>query len=163
MSQEGKNDTKRQQPPDQLPVHTATIQQVRSVQAHQNRDQETEVQLLSQGHQTAKQQSLTQRGCCLHWNPVTGHLKKWITSQCHFNNVDISYITHHMYILYSIPSIAPWRCRSVIAHPYIYMYIFSFSPLDVCVLGSCWRIVRLHVRYYCTVGTRSTSISLHSH
>ena len=49
------------------------------------------------------------------------------------------------------------------AHPYTYMYIFSIMPLDLCVLGSCCGIVRLLVRYYCTVGTRSTSISLHSH
>ena len=34
------------------------------------------------------------------------------------------------------------------------------TPLDLCVLGSCWGIVRLLVRYYCTVGTRSTSILL---
>jgi hypothetical protein len=38
------------------------------------------------------------------------------------------------------------------------MYIFT--PLELCLLlGNCWEIVR----YYCTVGTRSTSISLHSH
>ena len=45
---------------------------------------------------------------------------------------------------------------------HIFMYMFSFTPLDLCVLGS-WEIVRLLVRYYCTVGTRSTSILLHSH
>ena len=33
--------------------------------------------------------------------------------------------------------------------------------LDLCVLGSCCGIVRLHVRYCCTAGTRSTSTSLH--
>ena len=33
---------------------------------HQSWDRETEKQLLSQGHQTVKQPSLTQRGCCLH-------------------------------------------------------------------------------------------------
>jgi hypothetical protein len=61
-----------------------------------------------------------------------------------------------MYILYFIPSIATCLCRSAIAHPYIYMYIFSFTPLDLCVLCICWEIVRLLVRYYCTVRTRST-------
>ena len=38
-----------------------------------------------------------------------------------------------MYILYFIPSIASCLCRSVIAHPYIYMYIFLFIPLHLCV------------------------------
>ena len=47
-----------QQPPEPLPVHHATIQKVRSVQVHQSWDQETEKQLLSQGHQTIKQPSL---------------------------------------------------------------------------------------------------------
>jgi hypothetical protein len=39
---------------------------------------------------------------------------------------------------------------------------YSFTPLNLCVLGRCWGIIRLLVRYYCTVGTRSTSISLYS-
>jgi hypothetical protein len=43
-----------------------TIQKVRSIQVHQRWDWETEKKLLSQGHQTVKQPSLTQRGCCLH-------------------------------------------------------------------------------------------------
>ena len=60
MSQEG------QDPPEHLPVHTAIIQKARSVQVHQSWNREIEKQLLSQGHQTAKLQSLTQRGCCLH-------------------------------------------------------------------------------------------------
>ena len=46
-----------------------------------------------------------------------------------------------MYILYFIPSTAPCLCRSAIAHPYTYMYEFSFTPLDVCVLGSCWELL----------------------
>jgi hypothetical protein len=58
MSQGGQKD-QGQQPPEPLPVHTATIQKAKSVQVHQGR--ETEKQLLSQGHQTAKQQLLTQR------------------------------------------------------------------------------------------------------
>ena len=33
---------------------------------------------------------------------------------------------HCMYILYFIPSIASCLCRSVIAHPYIYMYSIYF-------------------------------------
>ena len=45
-------------PPSQLPIHTATTQKARSVQVHQSWDRETEKQFLSQGHQTAKQQSL---------------------------------------------------------------------------------------------------------
>ena len=39
----------------------------------------------------------------------------------------------HMYILYSIPSTASCLYRSTIAHPYIYMYIFLFIPLHLCV------------------------------
>jgi hypothetical protein len=55
-----------------------------------------------------------------------------------------------MYILYFIQFIASCLCRSVIAHPYIYMYILiPFLYLDVCVLGSCCGIVRLHFGYYC--------------
>ena len=47
----------------------------------------------------------------------------------------------------------------------IYLYVHILIPslyLDLCVLGGCCGIVRLLVRYCCTVGTRSTSISLHS-
>ena len=44
-------------------------------------------------------------------------------------------------MLYLIPSIVPCLCRSAIAHPYIYMYIFSFTALDLCVLGSCWELL----------------------
>ena len=66
MSQEGQKDHQGQQPPEPLPVHPTTIQKARSVQVYQNWDRETEKQLFSQGHQTAKQPSLTQRGFCLH-------------------------------------------------------------------------------------------------
>ena len=54
------------QPPEPLPVHPAIIQKARSVQMHQSWDRETEKQLLSQGHQTVKQPSLTLSGCCQH-------------------------------------------------------------------------------------------------
>ena len=37
-----------------------------------------------------------------------------------------------MYILSSIPSTASGLCRTAIAHPYIYMYIF-YSSLYICV------------------------------
>ena len=54
-----------------------------------------------------------------------------------------------MYILYFIPSIASCLGRSVIAHPYIYMYIlYVLIPslyLDLCVLGSCCGIVRCYL------------------
>ena len=53
MSQECQKDHQGQQPPEPLPVHIATIQNLRSVQVHQSWDRETEKQLLSQGHQTA--------------------------------------------------------------------------------------------------------------
>ena len=38
-----------------------------------------------------------------------------------------------MYILYSIPYTASCLCRSAIAHPYFYMYIFLLIPLHLCV------------------------------
>jgi hypothetical protein len=52
----------------ELPVHPTIIQKARSVQVHQSWDRETEKQLLSQGHQTVKQPSLTLSGCCQHTN-----------------------------------------------------------------------------------------------
>ena len=66
MLQEGHKDHQGHQPPEPLPVHPAIIQKARSVQVHQSWDRETEKQLLSQGHQTVKQQSLTLSGCCQH-------------------------------------------------------------------------------------------------
>uniref|UniRef100_A0A4W5JWH6 Alkylated DNA repair protein AlkB homologue 8 N-terminal domain-containing protein n=1 Tax=Hucho hucho TaxID=62062 RepID=A0A4W5JWH6_9TELE len=66
MSQEGQKDHQGQQPPEPLPVHPAIIQKARSVQVHQSWDRETEKQLLSRGHQTVKQPSLTLSGCCQH-------------------------------------------------------------------------------------------------
>ena len=44
----------------------------------------------------------------------------------------------------------------------IYSYSIPLLYLDLCVLGSC-RIVRWHVRYCCTVGTRSISLHLQCH
>ena len=79
LSQERQKD-QGQQPPKPLSVHTAIIQKASSVQVHQSWDRDTEKLLLSQGHQTAKQQSLTQSGYCLHWDPITGLFNKWITN-----------------------------------------------------------------------------------
>jgi hypothetical protein len=122
MSQEGQKDHQGQHPPEPLLVHTATIQKVRSVQVHQNWDRETEKQLPSQGHQTAKQQSLTQRGCCLHWDPITGSL---VT----LNNVYISYITHIICIyciFYHLLHLA-YAARPSLIH--IFICTCSHSPL----------------------------------
>ena len=55
-----------QQPSEPLPVHPTTIQKAGSVEVYQSWGREAEKQLLSQDHPNAKQQSLTQRGCCLH-------------------------------------------------------------------------------------------------
>jgi hypothetical protein len=78
---------------------------------------------------------------------------KWINSHF-FNDVYISCTTHPRCIyciLYRL-------CWSVMAHSYLYVHVHIPSLyLDLCVLGSCEI-----VRYCCTVGTRSTSISLHS-
>ena len=60
MSQEGQKDHQG------MPVHPATLQKARSVQVHQSWDREAAFQSLSQGHQTVKQPSLRQWGCCLH-------------------------------------------------------------------------------------------------
>ena len=59
MSQKGQKDNQGQQPPEPLPVHPAIIQKARSVQVHQSWGGETENHILSQGHQTVKQPSLT--------------------------------------------------------------------------------------------------------
>jgi hypothetical protein len=45
-----------------------------------------------------------------------------------------------------------WHCSST------YLYIFNSLYIDLCVLGICYE----GVRYYCTVGARNTSISLHN-
>jgi hypothetical protein len=130
ISQECQKDHQGQQPPEPLPVHTTIIQKARSVQVYQSWDREIEKQLLSQGHQTAKQQSLAQRGCCLHWDQITGHFNKLITSQfkqCHFNNVYISYITYitciHC-ILYHLLHLA-YAARPSLIHILIFTYFHS--------------------------------------
>ena len=53
---------------------------VKSVQVHQSGDRETEKQLLSQGHQTIKQTSLTLSGCCQHTDSslATLIIKNWM-------------------------------------------------------------------------------------
>ena len=129
MSQEGQKDHQGQ-PPEPLPVHPATIQKARSVQVHQSWDRETEKLFLSQGHQPVKQSSLTQRLLPTYRLEIIGHFNKWITS--HFNNVTlimftylallISYAYTVFYTIYCI------YCRSIIAHPYIYIVLFhSFT------------------------------------
>ena len=139
MSQEGRKDPQGQQP---LPVHPAIIQKTRSVQVHQSWDRETEKQLLSQGHTATN----TERLLPSYRLEIIGHFNKWISS--HFNNATLIMFTYlALLISYCL-------CRSAIGIPFLY--------LDLYVLGSCCGIVRLHVRYCCTVRTRSTSISLHS-
>ena len=96
MSQEGQKDHQGQKPPKLLPVHPATIQKARSVKVHQSGDQETEKQLLSQGHQTVKQPSLTLSGCCQlnssHFN--NGKMYVINLSLATLYNAYIPYITH---------------------------------------------------------------------
>ena len=65
-------------------------------------------------------------------------------------------------VFYTIYCILAYAALTLLIHIFIFIYSYSIPYLDVCVLGSCCGIVRLHVRYCCTVGTRSTSISLHS-
>ena len=85
----------------------------------------------------------------------------------HFNYATLFTLsTHssHMYILYSIPSTVSCLCRSVPSLIHISLCTYSLSPYTcvykVVVLEL---LARLLVGYYCIVGTRSTSISLHSH
>jgi hypothetical protein len=48
-------------------------------------------------------------------------------------NVYIPYITHLICIYCTIPSTVSCQSRTAISHPYIYMYIFLFIPLHLCV------------------------------
>ena len=200
MSQEGQKDYQGQQPPEPLPVHPAIIQKARLVQVHQSVDRETEKQLLSQGHQTVKQPSVTLSGCCQHTDSSLDVINVSLATlnNATLYNVYIPYITHliciyctlyhllhlyvkrvslatlnyatlftyssHMYILYSIPSTASCLCRSVPSLIHISLCTYSLS-LYTCVykVVVLELLVRLLVGYYYIVGTRSTSISLHSH
>ena len=68
-------------------------------------------------------------------------------------------ISYVLYILYFLLHLA-YAALSLLIRILICVYIPFLTY--ICVLGRCG-IVRLHVRYCCTVGTRSTSISLHLH
>ena len=112
-----------QQPPEPMPVHPTTIQKMSLVQVHQSWDRVTEDVFQSQGHQTVKQPSLTQRLLPTSRLEIIGHFNNWITS--HFNNATLIMFTYLellisylQYILYFIPSIASCLCCSGIAHPY---------------------------------------------
>ena len=67
---------------------------------------------------------------------MTGHFNKWIPShfkQCHFNNVNISYITHLICIyftLYQLLHLA-YATRPSLIHIFICTYSYSF--LYTCV------------------------------
>jgi uncharacterized protein with PQ loop repeat len=66
------------------------------------------------------------------------------------NNVYILLYSPHMYILYSILLYSS-QCHSDISQSNIYIFLnYIILLLDLCI-----------VRYYCTVGARNTSISLH--
>ena len=86
---------------------------------------------------------------------ITGlsHLFKW-------ENLHNWWLTKYffapLYILFSILfyCILVHSALTSLVHMYI---VLIHSYLDLCVLGICCEIVR----YYCTVGTRNTSVSLH--
>ena len=81
----------------------------------------------------------------------------------HFNYATLfTLFTHssHMYILYSIPSTV---CCTVPSLIHIPLCTYSLSPYTVYKTVVLELLVRLLVGYHCIVGTRSTSISLHSH
>ena len=54
-----------------------------------------------------------------------------------------------------------YAARPSLFHIYFYVHILIHSFTLECIQSTC-EIVRLLVSYYCTVGTRSSSISLHS-
>ena len=101
-------------------------------------------------YQTVKQPSLAQRGRCLLRLEIIGHFNKWVTS--HFNNATItlftyialliSYVYSVFYTIYCMLPMTLGHCSSI----YLYVYILIPSLyLDLCVLGSCFGIVRLPV------------------
>ena len=126
------------------------------------------------------QMSQVQKACyliCLHTLHYSSHMYTYIlysisstASLCntcitsHFNYATLFTYSSHMYILHSIPSTVPCLCRSVPSLIHISLCTYSLSPYTcvykVVVLEL---LARLLVGYYCIVGTRSTSISLHSH
>ena len=84
----------------------------------------------------------------------------------HFNYATLftlSTYSSHMYILYSIPSTVSCLCCSVPSLIHISLCTYSLSPYTVYKTVVLELLVRLLVGYHCIVGTRSTSISLHSH
>ena len=83
----------------------------------------------------------------------------------HFNYATWFTYLSHMYILYSISSTVSCLCCSVPSLIHISLCTYSLSPYTVykTVVFFLELLVRLLARYYCIVGTRSTSISLHSH
>ena len=148
------------------PVATGVQRTQRPTQTTCPPGQRDKKQIISQGHQTVRQQSLTQRGCCLHTDLKS--LATLINGTLVFNNATlimftylallISYVSTVFYTIYCILSMSLCYCSSI----YLYVYILiPFLYLDLCVLGSCG-IIRWHVRYWCVVGTRYTSILLHS-
>jgi hypothetical protein len=87
------------------------------------------------GHQTAKQQSLTQRGCCLHWDPITATLING--SLVTLNNATlimftyltllISYVYTVFYTIYCTLPISLDHRSS------IYLYVFIHPFRFVCI------------------------------
>ena len=128
MSQGGQQDNQGQQPPEPLPVHTATIQKARSVQMHQSGDRETEKTLIFQGHQTAKQLSLTQRGCCLQRDSLVT-LNNATLIMFTYPTLLISYVYTVLYTIYCILPM-PFGHHSFI---YFYVHIRIHSFTLVCV------------------------------
>ena len=108
-----------------------------SDKTHQSCDRETEKQLLSQGHQIVKQQTTsTERLLPTYRLEIIGHFNNWIT--CHFNNATLIMFTYHALLaciycmLYHLLHLD--YATLVVAHPYIYIYIFSFPPFRfVCI------------------------------
>ena len=116
MSQEGKKDHQGQHPPEPLPVHTATIQKARSVHLHQTWDRETEKQLLSQDHQTAKQQSLTSEAAAYIETQSLATLKNG--SLVTLNNAILIMLTLLISYVYTVFYTIFCTLHSAITHPY---------------------------------------------
>ena len=113
---------------------------------HPSWDRETEAIFQSQDHQTVKQPSLTQSGCCLHTDLkslatlINGSLVTLIMFT--YLAFLVSYVYTVFYTIYCILPLPLGHCSSI----YLYVYILiPFLYLDLGVLGSCCGIVRLPV------------------
>ena len=108
------------------------------------------------------------------WIQIYSALRKYsaplnFATFCHisgFKHKDIKlyfFVKNQQQVLYSIPSTVSCLCCSVPSLIHISLCTYSLSPYIVYKTVVLELLGRLLFGYYCIVGTRSTSISLHSH